>query len=62
MMKRTKLFLVPANDRILVLEADEQATQQLEAGAAIDTIKFKGKTVDHAIVISFEGGKAKVNF
>lgn len=62
MMKRTKLFLVPANDSILVMEADEQATQQLEAGVEIDKVNFKGKAIDHAIVISLEDGKVvKVN-
>lgn len=56
-MKQTKLFLVPANERILLLEADEQATRELEAGVEIDKINFKGKAVDHVIVISFEDGK-----
>ncbi len=57
-MKRTKLFLVPADDRILVLEADEKATRQLEAGVDLDVIKFNGRVAGHAIVINFENGQA----
>ena len=48
MKKKTKLFFVPADDRILVLEADEKATKQMEAGVDIDSIIFNAKAVDHA--------------
>lgn len=56
MKKKTKLFFVPADDRILVLEADEKATKQMEAGVDIDSIIFNAKAVDHAIVVTLENG------
>lgn len=56
-MKRTKLFFVPADDRILVLEADEKAVKQMEAGVDLDTILFNGTAVGHAIVVTMENGK-----
>lgn len=57
MSKRSTLFLVPANDRIFAIEADEQATRELEAGVDLDSIKVKGKVIDHAVVVRFEEGK-----
>lgn len=56
-MKKTKLFLVPADNRTLVLEADETATKLMESGADLDTILFSCKAVNHAIVITLENGK-----
>lgn len=55
---KTQLILVPAEDgRILALEADALATKQLAAGADLDTVKFKGKVIDHAVAITFENGQ-----
>lgn len=54
---KSKLFFVPADERILVLEADGKATKQMEAGVDIDSIIFNGKVVDHAIVVTMENGK-----
>ncbi len=54
---RTKLFLVPADDRILVLEANEQAVQKLETGEELESIPLKGKVVDHAIVLNMKDGQ-----
>lgn len=54
---KTKLFFVPADERILVFEADGKAAKQMEVGADFDSITFNGKEVDHAIVVTMENGK-----
>lgn len=54
---KTKLFFIPADERILVLEADEKAVKQMEAGVDLNSIVFNGKEVDHAIVVNMENGK-----
>lgn len=49
-MKR--LYVLPANDQLLLLLADEKACRQLDAGADLEKVTFSGRTIDGSLIIN----------
>lgn len=50
----SRLYVLPLEDKLLLLFADEKACRQLDSGADPNDIKVSARTIDTSLIINID--------